>query len=370
MSMTRSLVGDLLLAGALAVLSVSFAAAGFVSGNPDRPVDPLGLALIAMAGSALAVRRRWPLPTLAVVTVLTSGYLVVGYPYGLIMVSFLVAVYTAARYLPMDRSGTAAAAALVVLLTHLLTNSAALPGLLGVVPGSAWVVVPYAIGVTVRLRRQSLDLARAEAVRQRVDEERLRVAQEVHDVVGHGLAAIKMQADVALHVLPRRPDQAEAALTTISRTSTEALGELRATLALVRRTGADPARSPAPGLGQVEDLRRRMGEAGMRVDLDVSGAPRALPPAVDLAGYRVVQESLTNVLRHSRAKIATVRVGYRTDTVVVTISNPAASAPGRHDGLGIPGMRERVEALGGQFSAGPADGRFEVRAVLPAGGSS
>ncbi len=140
-------------------------------------------------------------------------------------------------------------------------------------------MVPFAIGVTVRVSMDARARDQAELVRQHVDDERLRVAQEVHDVVGHGLAAIKMQADIALHVLARKPEQAEAALNAISRTSTEALDELRATLAVVRRTDADPALAPAPGLDRLDELRQRMSEAGVDVDLrDHRRAPRRCPP--------------------------------------------------------------------------------------------
>jgi signal transduction histidine kinase len=204
-------------------------------------------------------------------------------------------------------------AALILLLLHLLTNSAALPGYLGVGPASAWVVVPFAIGATVRVTRESADRARAEAVQQRVDDERLWAAQEVHDIVGHGLAAIKMQADVALHLLAKRPEQAEAALDAISRSSREALDELRATLAVVRRTGTDTERSPGPSLARLGELRRRMSEAGLHVHLETVGEPRTLSAAVDLTGYRVVQESLTNVLRHSAGDRFEVRASLPTE---------------------------------------------------------
>ncbi len=186
-------------------------------------------------------------------------------------------------------------------------------------------VVPFAIGVTVRFNRESVARERAEAVRQRVADERLRVAQEVHDVVGHGLAAIKMQADIALHVLAKKPDQAETALHAISRTSTQALDELRATLTVVR--GAEVDRAPAPGLGKVDDLRQRMGAAGVQVHLTTTGHRPELPSAVDLAGYRVVQEGLTNVLRHGDEKVAAVGIDYKGHDVVITISDPGLPHP-------------------------------------------
>jgi signal transduction histidine kinase len=211
--------------------------------------------------------------------------------------------------------------------------------------------------------------ARADMIRAHVDEERLRVAQEVHDIVGHGLAAIKMQADVALHVLAKKPEQAELALDAISRTSSQALDELRATLAAVRDTGGDGGRSPAPSVARLDELRQRMGEAGLHVEVRIEGEPRELPAVVDLTGYRIVQESLTNVLRHSAAKEVTVVIRYEERALVVSATNPLTE-PARHigDGSGIAGMRHRVLDLGGTFSAGPADGRFEVTATIPIGG--
>jgi signal transduction histidine kinase len=357
---------DLMLAGALAVVGVVGTAGTDDMTGVDRRVDALAFALVLANAVAVAFRQRFPVVTLGVTASLTSAYLVVGYPYGPIFLPFFVAVYTVAAHRPPATAARAALGALAALLVHLFTNEAALAGFAGIVPASAWVVVPFAIGVTVRLTREARAREQAEAVRRRVYDERLRIAQEVHDVVGHGLAAIKMQADVALHVLAKRPEQAERALTAISRTSTEALEEVRATLGVVRQIDDD--RSPPPGLGRLDDLRQRMAEAGMHVDIDTTGAPRELPAAVELAGYRVVQESLTNALRHGERKVASVQVAYADDAMTIAISNPAAGASGERTGFGIKGMAERVTALGGEFSAGPTgDGRFEVRASIPTG---
>jgi signal transduction histidine kinase len=173
-------------------------------------------------------------------------------------------------------------------------------------------------------------------------------------------------------LLAKKPDQAEMALEAISRTSSEALDELRATLAVVRRTGSDAERSPVPGLARLDELRQRMAEAGVQVRLETSAEPRAtLPVAVDLTGYRIVQESLTNVLRHSEAGQATVSIRYEAESVLITVSNPVTGLSPGEGGLGIPGMRERVLALGGEFAAGPAPhDSFEVCARLPTRGQS
>lgn len=222
----------------------------------------------------------------------------------------------------------------------------------------------------MRVSREVAERNRAEAIRQRVEDERLRVAQEVHDVVGHGLAAIKVQSDVALHVMSNKPEQATAALRAISSASSEALAELRTTLTVVRRrVGNDLTRAPIPGLARLNDIQQRMRAAGVRVNVETVGDPRQLPAVIDLTGYRIVQESLTNVLKHSVDKLATVRLEYQSDALLITITNPAAPASNIGDGLGVRGMRRRVAALGGQFNAGPTgDGRFEVHTSLPIGG--
>ncbi|WP_258401851.1 sensor histidine kinase, partial [Micromonospora noduli] len=249
---------------ALVLLVFGLLATGLAGDNQpgSRPVDAASRLLIAVAALALLVRRRAPVAALAVVTVATSTYLLIGYPYGPILVTFLVAVYTVAVWLPVRSAALATGGAFVLLLAHVFFGRGPAPGWTGVLPAAAWVVVPFAVGVVVRVSREATARTRAEEARSRVeqarrqaDEERLRIAQEVHDVVGHGLAAISMQAEIALHLLPKRPEQAEVALTAISRTSREALDELRVTLGAVRR-GAE--REPVPGLARLPALRDRL----------------------------------------------------------------------------------------------------------------
>ncbi|MEQ4302362.1 sensor histidine kinase [Plantactinospora sp. B6F1] len=366
----RSLSADVALALGLLVFGYfgTIAAADNYPGAtwPDAPA----FILIAVAALALSVRRRWPLVTLALSTVATSAYLVANYPYGPILVSFFVAVYTVARHLPIRRAVLGCAAALAALLVHVFVSLHEPVGLPGLLPGSAWVVVPFAVGVTVRNNREAAARDRIAQARRLADDERLRIAQEVHDVVGHGLAAINMQAEIALHLLAKRPEQAETALTAISRTSRQALDELRVTLSIVRRDAA-VERAPVPGLDQVAALAARLRQTGLAVTLEVTGERRALPVVVDLAAYRVVQESLTNVLRHAGAATATVRIGYLPDGVTVEVldtghGGAGAAAPG--DGHGLTGMRERVDALGGVLEVGPRPGGgFRVFAWLPSG---
>jgi signal transduction histidine kinase len=366
MRVTRSQLGDGALAVVLATAGLGAMALAGRHLHAPTPIDTVGFALYGASSLVLAVRRRWPTAVLAAVTACVSVYLVLGYPYGPILLVFMIALYGAARHAGWDRAAPVALAALLALLLHLVGPLGIFPGrslgLLGVVPVTAWVIVPFSLGLTLRLRQESAARARVAAIQ----EERFRVAQEVHDIIGHGLAAIKMQADIALHVLAKKPDQAQVALEAISRTSSQALDELRATLTAVRRT--DAALSPVPGLARLDDLRKRMADAGVSVQVETSGAPAVLPVAVDLTGYRVIQESLTNVLRHSGSGRATVRIHYAPGEVRITVDNPVAGSPGDGGGSGIPGMRDRVHALGGQFTAGSApQHRFEVHARLPIG---
>ncbi|NUT31848.1 MAG: sensor histidine kinase [Hamadaea sp.] len=336
-----------------------------------RPADALAFALVGLAGLAVFGRHRFPGATVLVIASLISTYLLLGYVYGPIMLLLMVPVYTLARHTSPRRSLPIAAGAMVIMVIHVFTEAGGIPGVFGVIPGSAWVGLPYAIGLTRRMAVESVSRIQAEAVRRQVDQERLRIAQEVHDIVGHGLVAMKMQADIALHLVDRKPEQARAALEAISRSSGVALEELRATLAAVRSDEALDERAPMPTLARLDELLGRAREAGMEVSVGVEGEARDLPAIIDVTGYRILQESLTNVLRHGVLKRAEVAIRYTDDALHLAVVNPVERVPVRGPGSGIAGMRQRVAALGGEFAAGSADGRrFEVRATLPWGDKS
>jgi signal transduction histidine kinase len=363
---------DTLLPGVLVLLALVSAPFVDVISDVDRDLDALGVALLVTVASTTVLRRRWPLATLALVAAGTSGYLALAYPYGPVMFSLAVAVYAVARAVRLLPAALAALGTLALLSAHLLTNPAALAGAAGLLPALAWVAIPFTLGLARRLVAEAGARERAESDRRLVDAERLRLAQEVHDVVGHGLAAIQMQADIALHLRRTRPEQAGEALEAISRASAEALAELRTTLAAIapREHTADESRAPTPGLARLDDLVARVSDAGVTVDAAVTGARRPLPPSVDLAAYRVLQESLTNVVKHSAHPHAVVEVGYRPGAVRLRVANQdlASRSHAEHaDGFGIAGMRRRVAHLGGRLTAGPApDGsHFEVRATIP-----
>jgi signal transduction histidine kinase len=303
-----------------------------------------------------------------VVLTAVGAYLLLGHFYGPILFSLAVAIYTVAAHRPLSVSAYATGTAAFVLVACGLAGTGF--GVDLVAPVVAWAVAPLAVGVTVRVSREQMLQARRDEARRQADAERLRVAQEVHDVVGHGLAAIAMQADIALHLLSRQPSAATpatAALEAISRTSRESLDELRATLGAVRRGDDVDDRSPAPGLARLPDLVDRTRAVGVPVSVDVDGPLTELPTAVDLAAYRIVQESLTNVLRHAGSATAAVRVAVAPDAVTVEVSDTGRAAPASDGGgHGIAGMRERVAALGGSLTAGPRpEGGFAVTATLP-----
>jgi signal transduction histidine kinase len=364
----RAIVGEI--GPAVALLVLCLVSLPFVAELRDhyRSPDWLAVTLIVLATSATAFRRRWPVPVLAVATLTASAYLVLSYPYGPVLATVAVGVYSVGRRLPLVPAAVAAFGALLVLTLHIFTNDAALDGYAGLIPVTGWVAIPFTIGVARRMVAVAVARERAESERRLVDAERLRLAQEVHDVVGHGLAAIQMQADIALHMRQTRPGQAHVALAAISRASSDALAELRATLAAISPSEAasDNGRAPIPGLARVEELRRRVEEAGVTVEVSLVGPARTLPAAADLAAYRILQESLTNVVKHSPHPMATVEITYRPDSVSLTVANQDLSAGTHVEGFGIAGMRRRVSHLGGTLTAGPGrQGVFEVRATIP-----
>jgi len=230
--------------------------------------------------------------------------------------------------------------------------------------------VPAGAGVFVRARRESRRREREQEVAWHRYEERLRIAREVHDLVGHSLSVISMQAGVALHVVDRRPEQAAVALEAIRESSRSALEELRGTLAVFRGEGGVAERGPLPGLGRLESLVGELRAAGRRVELVWEGSG-GVPGAVDHAAFRIVQEALTNVVRHAggRAPVRVVVERGERMVVVSVVDEGVGVVGGVREGSGIAGMRERAGAVGGVLRVGPgAGGGWSVVAELPLGG--
>ena len=226
----------------------------------------------------------------------------------------------------------------------------------------------------LQARTERLEREREEEARRAVTEERLRIARELHDVIAHSMSVIAVQSAVGNHVIDTQPAEAHQALAAIEATSRSALTEMRRLLGVLRQEG-EPRGSlaPAPGLADLASLVTQVQDAGLRVWISVEGERRSVPPGIDLSAYRVIQEALTNVIKHA-GSAATVTIRYRDDSVTVEIANRVPAAPGVRvppprtgsSGHGIIGMRERVAVFGGEFAAGPGpDGGFLVRACFP-----
>ncbi|MFD0900455.1 sensor histidine kinase [Actinomadura sediminis] len=325
----------------------------------------VGWVLIFVACGVLFARRA-RLAAALVCTVATGVYYIFSTYDGPLMIAPILSLYLlASRGRLQAASGIAA---LIVIGTALGTlsgngdvNGVALFMLAG------WVVAMVALGWVRHSRRAFL----AEAERRAAGDERLRIARELHDVTGHHISLINVQAGTALHRFHRDPAQAEAALAAIKETSREALRELRATLGVLRQADEDAPTAPVPGLDRIGELVEPARAAGLDVRVRAGGEDRPVPTEVGLAAYRIVQESLTNVVRHAGAAHVTVRVERGAREVLVEVADDgrgpgAAGEDAAVPGSGILGMRERARALGGDLTAGPGpDGGHLVRARLP-----
>jgi signal transduction histidine kinase len=345
-----------------------------------RPLDVGAFTLVTLAAFALAWRRRAPVAVLSVIVTLVAGYLLLGYPYGPIQLCMVLAMFEVARRRGLRTSLLACGAAIAAITAATLSRTLVqahlpallLPALLLVVWAS-WLVIPWSVGALVQVRAAATRRARQELVATAALEERMRVASEVHDVAGHGLAAVAMQAGVALLVFDEQPKQAKESLEAIQSTSVQALNDLRMMLdAFDRRTGAEPGGTGAvagQGLQDLDALADRMRAAGLPVQLSLEDV--AVPEDVGQVAYRVVQEALTNVLRHAGPTTAAVRVHRDQDTLVVEVLDGGVGAADVRPGLGLTGMGNRVVAVDGELTAQPrTGGGFRVCARLPIGGDT
>ncbi|MFF8952119.1 sensor histidine kinase [Streptomyces sp. NPDC014940] len=362
----RTWVGDWVLAvGVTAALLVTGLSGQRSATNLALP----GYALLTIGGLALVARRRVPIAVLAVTGLCAVGYQADGFDVP--AVAYLFAVYAAVR--EGHRTVTVAASLVMLALLPLAALASGLHdtgeafararGALEL----AWLIAAGAAGEALRQAERRADEAertREETARRRADEERLRIARELHDSLTHQISVIKVQAEVAVHVARRRSEEVPPSLLAIQEAGREASRELRATLEALR----DDDTAPPRGLDDVPELVERARTLGLNATLTIEGRRPGMPAAVDRTVYRIVQESLTNVARHADAATASVRIDCRPDALAIRVDDDGTATPAADPvpGLGLLGMRERVTALGGRLRAGPrGGGGFTVQAELP-----
>ena len=331
------------------------------------------LILVGLACAVLAWRRRWPVTVLALSIAAAVAFTLLGYVNGAVLVAPMGALYTVAALSSSIRRAVGYGLATLAVLgaASIAVNPLGRFGG-GVVILPFMVAVVVVAGIAVANRRAYVESIQARAeqdARRRLDEERLRIARELHDVVAHTMATINVQAGVAAHVLPTHPEAAAESLQAIKTASKEGLRELRAILNVLRQADdADPTQ-PAPGTAQLEALIAGARQAGLDTTLTVTGKPVPLPAAVDLAAYRIVQESLTNAIRHAGPATAAVALGYARDELRIDVTDTGrgpALAASSNGGHGLAGMRERAVTVGGTLETGPGPaGGFRVAARLP-----
>ena len=348
----------------------------------------LGYVLVLLHTLPLAARRRFPGAVLALSVGSGLAVAAIGLPPVVLGVAILVAVYSVAAY--GDRwvsLAGLAAAELGSAAVQLTPGRFQAPTVVSnaLVVAAAWLLGHF-VGVrrayTARLeertaeleeRTAQLDQAREELAHRAVTEERLRLARELHDVVAHAMSVIAVQSGVGAHVANTQPQEAAKALAAIEATSRAALTELRRLLGVLRQNSEPQGDlAPVPGLANLDSLLAEVAKAGLAARLRVEGTPSQLPAGVDLSAYRIVQEALTNVVKHAGPARAQVRIRYGDQDVTVEITDNgrgvmALAGDGRvGTGHGLIGMRERVAAFGGDLEAGPCPGGgFRVAARLP-----
>ncbi|MDN3357537.1 sensor histidine kinase [Actinomadura sp. DC4] len=368
---------------AVGLFAMALAAPKVSGGYGVGPLDEPAIAVGALTAGALVLRRRWPRAVLAFTTAGTALYLAIGGGKSPLLFVSMAAVYTVVLGCSR-RAGVAVTCATAAILAaagvafggrSLLDNV-----ILTVIAETALAAVAGEVVrgkrsnvAAIRERAHRAERTREEEAARRVMEERLRIARELHDVLAHHIALINVQAGVAAHVMETEPVQAREALAHIRRAGRSALDELRTTVGLLRQPDTRPpdagwAPEPMPGLDRLPQLIAALTATGLTIEQQVEGEPRELPATVDLAGYRIVQEALTNVRKHAPGAGAVVRLTYLPSELRVRVTDTGTNAPPRADGTGhgLLGMRERALSLGGSFSAdAEPGGGFRVTAALP-----
>ena len=373
----RVMFVDAAFAAALACVAVTEFFVGFASHERSWAAA----LLLTVENAALVVRRSHPLVAWAVAGAAVSAYGLGPYADPWLHTGAMVAVYSVAAHSSRSTSRRAGAATGAIILGVLVADGGNADAVdwsaTFVTAASAWLLgenvrTQRAYAAEMAARAEEAERRRDDEARRAVAEERLRLARELHDVTAHHVSVMAVQAEAGQALLPDDPERAAETLDRIAGSAREALGDLRRMLGVLRNDGdgADGDRSPQPGLAALAELAGEMRLAGVPVSLRVEGDPVPLASSVDVSAYRIVQEALTNVLRHAPGAGADVVVRYADDAVEIEVANdhrPNGRNPGRSgSGHGLLGMRERATLLGGRLDAGPADGdRFVVRARLP-----
>ncbi|WP_237106957.1 sensor histidine kinase [Nonomuraea sp. MG754425] len=384
LAVTHPLLVDLLVSVLITAVTLSFALA-FSANTADpgyalRPMDTAGVGLTLLGNLSLAWRRQAPLAVLALSCVTTLAFHTMGYDARLNEVAPLLALYTV-TYRRTPAVSLPCALVVAALWWHaafLGPDDFTWPN---VAQSTIIVAIAWSFGTSTRLlvaRNQRLAelserLRREQEYRahRAVTQERVRIARELHDVVAHHMSVIVIQAGLARYVLGSDPDTARGALATVADTGSEVMGEMRRLLTVLRvdpDEDADPeGYDPAPSLQRVEQLVERVRSAGVPVEVSISGTVRPLPPGIDMCAYRILQECLTNVLKHAGSATARVSLRYGPELELrVTDDGRGPASTGNGDGHGLIGMRERVKLYKGTITAGGTpSGGFEVVAVLP-----
>jgi signal transduction histidine kinase len=376
--------------GIAAVLAAAMVIEMVVRDDNRTETTPLGIAICVIAVLPTFARHRYPGWSMAACMALLFGVLAIVDVHNTAPFSSMLCGYSLALVADRRRLLLAMLVLVPAVLAAILLYSDHRTLLDPEIPKNlVFVAAPLILGRAVRNQRNYLaalvdraetaERTRDEEARRRVGEERLRIARDVHDVVAHAMVAINVQAGVGAHLLDRDPEQARRTLKDIEKVSSEALSDLRSTLGMLRADTADnhaadnhgaPVR-PAQGLRELDELSESLRTAGIEVDLDVDPATATLPASVTSTGYRIVQEALTNVVRHAGGSHARVRVTRGDDALVIEVDDDggdevSAAPPGA--GHGVRGMRERAQAAGGTLEAGPlAGGGWRVVATLPTG---
>ena len=369
-TLTRLVVDGLV---ALAFLVIGWISSGASTTNDPyyryTPRDWLFGLLLVLATVPFAWRRRWPTPAFLISLLATTGLWLLGYNAGALPLILLFGGYFVAVARPTWEVGACTAAALSCFALLWWGGGAPFGGRDAFTSVIA-LAITLALGRTGRLR---VDLAESraqtaeEAARRRSTEERLRIARELHDIIGHSLGTIAVQAGVGRHLMANEPEKAAEALDSIARVSRNSLDEVRAVVAALRED--DAAYQPTPGLADLPDLVETIRSTGLNVELTLPNDLEAIPRQTGAAVYRIAREALTNVVRHAHASAASVQVNHHDGRVEVAVRDDGSGSEGEEGmkpGHGIAGMRERAEALGGRLTVGAlSGGGFLVTASLP-----